>query len=52
VLEVGAEELVTRLAGSRLAVWRGREVPPNDGGLGLGHRRSLTKGVDREAWSP
>jgi hydrogenase maturation protein HypF len=38
------EELVDGLAGSRLPVWMGREVPPNDGGISLGQAALVARG--------
>jgi hydrogenase maturation protein HypF len=42
--ELLLEELMARLAGSRLAVWSGREVPPNDGGISLGQAALAERG--------
>jgi hydrogenase maturation protein HypF len=42
--ELLLEELIVGLAGSRLAVWMGREVPPNDGGISLGQAALVERG--------
>jgi hydrogenase maturation protein HypF len=42
--ELLLEELIPRLAGSGLAVWSGREVPPNDGGISLGQAALVERG--------
>jgi hydrogenase maturation protein HypF len=42
--ELLLEELVVRLEGSRLAIWMGREVPPNDGGISLGQAALVERG--------
>lgn len=42
--ELLLEELIPRLAGSRLAVWMGQETPPNDGGISLGQAALVERG--------
>jgi hydrogenase maturation protein HypF len=42
--ELLLEELVVGLEGSRLAVWMGRETPPNDGGISLGQAALVDRG--------